>query len=1074
MTELIFGRDSDTKTEYLLSEINRALEDKKRVVIIVPEQQAVWWDDLCARRIDEKYALRVEVVSFTRLADSVFRTVGGAAKHYIGNEEKTLVMWNALRSVSDRLSVYGSVDREDRHVPALRRAVSELKLYSATPQSLQDAADRLPDRFSSLKQRLSDLSLIYAAYDEMLHMSYDDPEEVADALCEKLDGDGASFFDGTEVFLDSFHTLTQPEMRVMRRIISLCESVHITISMDDRDRTLPHFGYVWEFVKELVRLSDVCGSEVRRTRCGSKKSDAVKYISEKLWDYSAPAFEGDVSGICVFECADIHDEAVLCAARIRELCAAGASYSDIGVVAADFSSRLGICDKTLERFGIPAYVSGRSSAGSLAAVRLLLSACSVAAGGWKRDDIIACADSGLCPVSPDCRNALESYTEIWDIHGRRAFTDPDGWSMNWGGYTARHTARGDMLQGLANEAREALIPPLEAFSESFGKSAVEICTAAYKLLCDFDVYETLKEKTARYEAAGDFDMAQRCAAQWDVVCGILDTIAEVIPDAVLDAPRFALIVRRLAEASGVGTIPSGLDCVTIGSAGSVKLAGVRHLIVLGARGGEFPAPATDSGFFSDADRAALTECGLNLAPGSGERLGENMFRFWHTVSSPSETLTLIIPAGGDGTVTPSSGAARCISLVPGARRADLSHADGMEAIRKYGTASRAEKEEVPLCADGDRVSKECADSLFGGSMYMDQSRIECFNDCAFKYYCRYVLGLDEGDTASIGASDAGNLLHGVFERFLKEACENGEEFPMSRETIINKSERLVREYALDVCPQGAGSRAKYLFARLERSAASDMWELSEEFAHSKFRPVGFEMKIGSDLVPPYTVKIDENNSMNISGVVDRLDIYKNGDTVYLRVADYKTGQKTFRMDDVESGRNVQLMLYLAALCDSPGDCAFRKAAAPNGEKLVPAGAMYFVCVPKASSMKASPDEADFGNADVVRSGVFLKDEGVMRAMDDELSGRFLPVKYVKSTDSYSPRGSSVLADPDTMTEIKDMMCRSLANLGKRVLSGDGRSIPSSGTHSPCTWCAAAPICRHGVRKAVEKGDESVE
>ena len=62
MTELIFGRDSDTKTEYLLSEINRALEDKKRVVIIVPEQQAVWWDDLCARRIDEKYALRVEVL----------------------------------------------------------------------------------------------------------------------------------------------------------------------------------------------------------------------------------------------------------------------------------------------------------------------------------------------------------------------------------------------------------------------------------------------------------------------------------------------------------------------------------------------------------------------------------------------------------------------------------------------------------------------------------------------------------------------------------------------------------------------------------------------------------------------------------------------------------------------------------------------------------------------------------------------------------------------------------------------------------------------------------------------------
>ncbi len=1071
MTELIFGRDGSEKTKYLLEKIKESLARGRRTVIIVPEQQALFWDDLTARNIPPVYALNTEVVSFTRLADSVFRRTGGAAKNYIGSAEKTLVMWNALRSVSDKLSVYGNIDREDRHVPVLCSAISELKLYSLTPADLIRAAEKLPDERQMLKNRLLDLSLIYAAYDEMLHISYDDPEECADALCKKLDG-GTDYFDATDVFLDSFHTLTPAEMRIMRRVLALSDSVYITISMDDRDRDLPYFDCVWDYVKELVRLSAACGSEVVRHRCAESKNASLSYISQKLWDYSAAPSQEPTENVCIFGCADRHDEAVLCAARIKELTAAGASYSDIAVVASDFSVVSGICDKTLEDFGIPVYVSGRNAASSFPAVKLLLSACAVAAGGWKREDVTACAATGLCELSADQYDALERYTEIWNIRGKAAFCSDSGWSMNPDGYTAKRSRRGKEMLRLANEARSIIAPPLEAFCDAFGAGAAELCAAAYKLLCDFNVYESLKNETAKLEAAGDFDRAQKTSQVWGAVCNMLDTVAEIIPDAVLDAPRFAAVLRRLAQSTTVGTIPDGVDRVTVGSAASVKLTGVRHLIVLGAAAGEFPASPSENGFFSDADRAALKICGLELASGSRERMSENMFRFWHTVSSPCDSLTLLVPAGEDGEVRYSVGTIRCANLIPGARIADFSSEEGVESLRRIcAKTGSIVPEAAPLCADFDRIPKEYAEGLFSGELYMTQSRIECFNDCAFKYYCRYVLSLDEGSKAVINPSDAGNFVHGVLEKFMREAAED-DVYPIEDSVIKSRSERLVREYIADVCPEGMPKRVEYLFSRLARSVEMNARELSEEFAHSRFRPRGFELKVGSEELPSYPIPVTDGCFMSVSGVVDRMDTYKDGDTVYLRVADYKTGAKSFRLSDVTEGKNVQLLLYLLSLCACPDDCGFRKKIAPDGERLAPAGAMYFSSLPTAAGADkpSCTPEAGEASASVSRSGIFLNDINIMKAMDDELSGRFLPVRFVKKYGEYRITGSSALVDADGMAMAERLMCSSLSQLGKRMLSGDGASRPSADGKSPCTWCAAAPVCRHGVRKAVEEGE----
>ena len=62
-----------------------------------------------------------------------------------------------------------------------------------------------------------------------------------------------------------------------------------------------------------------------------------------------------------------------------------------------------------------------------------------------------------------------------------------------------------------------------------------------------------------------------------------------------------------------------------------------------------------------------------------------------------------------------------------------------------------------------------------------------------------------------------------------------------------------------------------------------------------------------------TIAFAAENEVIIDGYIDRLDAFRSGDDVYVRVIDYKTGIKNFSLDDIQAGENLQMLLYLASI-----------------------------------------------------------------------------------------------------------------------------------------------------------------
>lgn len=143
MINFIVGRSGSGKStlleEMIKNEINNGA---RRVVLIVPEQQAVVWETKMAAALPASANLRLEITNFTRLSNSVFRQGGGLVDTVIDEGSRGLLVWRAMRSVWEHLRVYNR-GHEDRCIPLLTRAIDELKSSGISPLEAEEALIRL-------------------------------------------------------------------------------------------------------------------------------------------------------------------------------------------------------------------------------------------------------------------------------------------------------------------------------------------------------------------------------------------------------------------------------------------------------------------------------------------------------------------------------------------------------------------------------------------------------------------------------------------------------------------------------------------------------------------------------------------------------------------------------------------------------------------------------------------------------------------------------------------------------------------------------------------------------------------
>ncbi len=1101
MIRFVCGRSGSGKSDFIMNAVKEVGDRGESIILIVPEQQAVAWESRTARELSPEALLNLEVVNFTRLGDRVSREFGGFFHNCAGKDAKQLLMWAALESVRGVLSYYGTAS-SDKLVPSLLRTVKELHTYRVTPGMLSEAADSLKSGDATeelLSRKLYDISTICAAYDSLLKQSFDDsdgiPEHTAEVISEKR------FFDGKHVFVDSFYSYTPAQRDMIRSAMADAESVTVTFSCPGEPTSEPQFMHIRESFDRMKRLAGEYGGAEIISLTDHKRFavPSLGVIENGIWDFTKKDSDVSFDGVKLIETSDRFTEGDAVAAEICRLVMNGARYSEIAVIARNMDSLEGITDAALQRRGIPHYTARRRKLSDSPAAKLISAVMRVPAYGWRREDIIEIAKTGLLPVTDEECDRFEKYANMWRVRGERAFTED--FEMNPFGYKDHSPQRAETILELVNGARRKICEPLSAFCEIFegSRADTEKCAVnLYRLLTEWGVPEKISETAKELHRLGYTTESAEALGMWDALMGILDTFATAIPDANGNAESLCAMLSQIISATDVGTIPTGIDEVALGSADLMRTDGIKHTIIVGAVADEFPAKLPSDGILTETDRVVLEGYGIELSDSGRNASGMELFLFYKAVCSASYSVTLVIPrTSGTSNCAPSIGVNRIRELfekIP----VDLYDPDDAEKsvwvksdlerfVRHRGSVGKCarrllpEYENIPLYGDANRynsaeeqIPREIIREIYGDRINLSQSKVDKYAKCPFSYSVNYTLGLEEDLAGKIDMSDTGTFVHKILEEFFRETADL--EFPIPEEIERELCDRLFDEYVKLLGEKGKLlGRQKFLLRRLRRSIGVFIRSLNEEFTQGLFRPWRFEQPVGmdsEDSVPAPVFYLSDGTEICMRGVIDRVDVYREGDTTYVRVVDYKTGKKKFSLSDIYEGLNLQLLLYLFTIWKSPPG-EFRRALAGDGE-IIPAGALYFSARPgegKSDFMVYGEDCINAATAAVSRNGLVLSDKNIVAAMDREFSGKYAPATVDKHGNF---KKSAALADIERFGKLYLDITDIITEIGERLAGGFAGATPKEKPNdSPCEYCKYMPVCRKGVSDAA-KTEETEE
>ncbi len=1094
MIRFFYEAGSEQTRAAMLEGIRRDLAAGDEVLLLVPEQETVSTERRMLECLPPAAQLCFEVVNFSRLANRVFRAVGGHRFATATPAVRALLMWKTLRQLAPQLQRYGTHAAEPRLCDMMLDTAAKCRAYCIKADDLLGTADILPEG-EPLAEKLRDLGSVIGCFEAELDHRFDGGEDDLDRLAQLLQGEATSLFARTHIYVDSFTDYTKQEIEILRALMRCALSVSFSFPLESAADDGIHLSSAVATHRLLRRIADELALSVEFVRGKRERAQSAReYFSRNVFRMNAepaPLEMATRSDLCITLCDDPFAEAEAAAAEIQRLVRDGCRYRDITVVLRDASSRIGILDAALEREGIPFFLSEKTDVTTRPLVKLILLALRIHQNSWRDEDVVSYLKTGLCGLAADDINLFEEYVNVWHPRGERRYAMP--FTRNPDGYGDEPSARGVRILEGANRVRAHISPPLtKLFADlNAAKGATAMCRALYGFLCSLGIAEQLKAEASAALAAGERRDAEELSRLYGVVVEALDAIALALGDEPLSVAQLSEALRLAFSRTDIGSIPTSADEVTIGSASMLRADHPRHVLILGLNDGEFPKSVSEDGLLSDAEKEHLRDHGLEFPSNRAERASDELFFIYRALCAPRDTLYLSYnkATASGAACAPSIVISRAKTLFPGLSERSFATEDALDHIFSAGAAldrfselpphlrgairALLEEMEIPAAKTLDQpvvqrtaaLSAQTASDIYGNARF-SPSMLESFSACRFAYYCERILRLRSTPGDTLESRDVGNFIHYMLEHVLKDLREEGGLNECDSDKLNALVDKVYTGYIKMLESSGElPPRTKAQLSRLRTLAILILSALSFEFIDSDFTPAVNEFDLQKALGNK-PLRLQSGLQVPLSGKADRLDVWRSpkGES-YLRVVDYKTGTRAFDVKDVEKGFSLQMPLYLMALCHQPYPALNALLGLPEDTRLKPAGVTYFSSALTAESTPcAISAEQAMANAAgrMKRSGVLLSDPEVLHAASNTGNADIVG----------TGKGKAVLSEQE-FSHMFSQLESTLERLQGEIRGGDASALPHEhGGRLPCEYCRYAAICRASGLHVKGEGDEA--
>ena len=1106
-----FGPSGSGKSHRIYEEIMQraAQEPGRNFLIIVPDQFTMQTQKDLVMRSDRGGILNIDVLSFGRLSHRILEEVGTKEMPVLDDTGKSLVLQKIAADLKEQLPAMGSLLHKQGYIHEVKSAISEFMQYGISTQDM-DKLIASAEKRGALAMKLRDLKTLYRGFQDYIRDHFITTEETLDVLRRSLVK--SKILPDSVVVFDGFTGFTPIQNRLIQELMRVCEETIVTVTIGEEEDPYQMDGEQKLFhlskktVADLVKLAaeaEVTRGEDVFVKGGPNRfteAPALCYLEQNLFRYQYEPYTEKQCEIRMFEALSPREEVHQTALYIRKLIREeGLTYRDIAVVIGDLEGYASYVETEFGQLEIPCFLDRTRGIVLNPMIEYIKSALQLYIRDFSYDTVFHFLRSGMADISREEIDELENYVIRTGARGYRTysrlFTRKTEEMQQGSGQ--EDTERAEETMERLNRIRQQFADTVEILHMAPRAKAGEYVDHLYDFLEQNQVQQKLLNYQQQFEQEGDLAKAREYAQIYRLVMDLLDQIYGLLGEEEISLQEFADILEAGFGEITVGTIPQNVDRIVVGDMERTRLKQVKVLFFLGVNDGNIPKNASKGGIISDMDREFLIESGTEMAPSPRQQMYIQRLYLYLNMTKPSERLYLSyakVNSDGKG-IRPSYLIDTVRKLFPELvveypqNRSRIEQIEGRqegarylaEELREYadGTLREEERQDFYLMyrayeADPegrDRLtaaafrrykesglSRIVARALYGRQLENSVSRLETYAACACRHFLQYGLSLQEREEFGFEVSDMGNVYHAVLENFAGKLAESGRTWwdfdeNFATQAIKEAVEGYAATYGETVLYSSA--RNEYAITRMSRILTRTVLTLQQHLKQGSFQPDDYELsfRFAEDLDSIH-VDLSEEEKMHLQGRIDRIDVSEDAEHVYVKVIDYKSGNKKFDLAALYYGLQLQLVVYMNAAME------LESRKHPDKE-IVPAALLYYHIDDPTIETPVELTQEQINEEILTKlrmNGVVNSDPAVVERLDRFLQDKSKVIPVEKKKDGSFSSRSGILSREE-MQLVSAYVDTKIRQIGREILDGKIAANPyEKGNEEACTYCAYKKVC----------------
>ncbi|MFI3237013.1 MAG: PD-(D/E)XK nuclease family protein [Lachnospiraceae bacterium] len=1057
--------------------------------IIVPDQYTMEIQKEMVQRHPQHAIMNIDVLSFGRLYHKVCAQLGGDERLALQDNGKSLILRKVSQGCMEKLPTIGAMMHKQGYITEVKSMISEMMQYNISPQDMKHLIEASSNR-RGLQARLEDIQVLYEAFLKVMEEEYSTSETMYPILAKKLTE--SSIIKDSTIFFDGFTGFTPIQMPAVLEMISLARecTMAFTIDSDSRELIQEHqlFHMIGKTMRDLEAYMQERGEQILDAIwCTGengrfRESVELAHLEKQLFRPRACIYEEKVSDIEIYEAKNMRIESFHVAKYIRDLVKKqGYQYRDIAIITPNIAGYQYHLEEAFMQLDIPYFLDGNSTITMNPMLELLRGLLEVVLQGFSYSSVMRYLRSGFSNITIEQVDELDRYLLEAGIRGEKSYR--------------KEFVRKSKLFDLEmlNGIRSSFIEEIDVFLKGMPEiqSINEWCKLLYHYVVFMGIEEKLAQDSLNLEENGKLVYAKQYQQIYKKVMDVLQQMVTLLGEEEVTLEAFEELLEAGLEELQIGMIPSKMDQVLVGDLERTRLSHCSVLFVIGVNDSNIPGNQVKGGIISDVDREFLSQAGIELAPTTRQLQFRQRFYLYQQFTKASKKLVLsyALVDNAEKQMLPSYFIQTICKLFP---NISIEYIDTQGDKPQY-LAQLLEKTAILLreyvegkCADTQKLSafiallqeeigykktnlfveqafivggvehldSSLAKELYGAILYGSVSRLEQYAMCPYRYFLKYGMQLKEAKEYELEAADLGTIMHDVLADFGAGLVTDGytwDDFPeeYAQERIDELLEKVRLEYGEELLLDTA--RNGYALSRAKRILNRSVGTLKEHMRVGGFQTYGLEMDFQVDC----NWDTSRELLMHLQGRVDRVDIATLEQDVYVKVIDYKSGNKKIELDCMYAGLQMQLIVYL--------DSISKRLSESIPEKMIKPGAMFYYKVQDPMiDMEGKEDfeELEQGLMKEQRvSGLLNEDERVVTLLDQELEGKshVIPVEY-KKDGSFSST-SSVCSEVE-FDQMRRFINRKMYHMATDILEGHIEKSPyKKGTmEDGCMYCPYDGVC----------------